>query len=82
MPIVLNIFLVILSAVLTALAFPPAKLFYLAFVSLMPFFWVIYRARSYRGAGGYALLFGLVFYLLLLWPLIVLAEYSSLFLII
>ncbi|MDR2429163.1 MAG: apolipoprotein N-acyltransferase [Candidatus Margulisbacteria bacterium] len=82
MLIVLNIFLVIFSAVLTALAFPPYKLFYLAFVSLMPFFWVVYRARSYRGALGYALLFGLVFYLLLLCHMIVLAEYSSLLLII
>ncbi|MDR1323387.1 MAG: apolipoprotein N-acyltransferase [Candidatus Margulisbacteria bacterium] len=80
MPAVLNIFLVILSAVLTALAFPPAKLFYLAFVSLMPFFWVIYRARSYRSVLGYALLFGLLFYLFLLHHIVVLAEYSSGFL--
>ncbi|MDR1453109.1 MAG: apolipoprotein N-acyltransferase [Candidatus Margulisbacteria bacterium] len=82
MPVVLNIFLVSFSAVLTALAFPPYKLFYLAFISLMPFFWVICRARSYRGVLGYALLFGLLFYLLLLRHMLVLAEYSSLILII
>jgi apolipoprotein N-acyltransferase len=82
MLVVLNIFLTALSAVLTALAFPPYKLFYLAFISLMPFFWVICRARSYRAALGYALLFGLLFYLLLLRQMFVLAEYSSGFLII
>ncbi|MDR2431362.1 MAG: apolipoprotein N-acyltransferase [Candidatus Margulisbacteria bacterium] len=64
-----GILLVIISALLTALAFPPLNLFWLAFFSLMPLFYAFYRAENYRQVFFYGALFALIFYLTLLVPI-------------
>ncbi|MDR1997264.1 MAG: apolipoprotein N-acyltransferase [Candidatus Margulisbacteria bacterium] len=82
MPVLLNIIIAAFSAAILWLAFPPVSLYLLAFVALMPFFYVIYRAPDYRLTFWYSLIFGAVFYFLLLWvPLQELSRWAPAWLI-
>ena len=54
--------LVILSGVLVALALPPWSLWPLAWVGLLPLWWVVLVTPSIRLATAYGLLWGLVYY--------------------
>jgi len=60
-----NIFLVIFSGILTFLAFPPVKLSFLAWISLVPLFIVI-RDNNRKSSFWYSYLSGLVFFGLLI----------------
>jgi apolipoprotein N-acyltransferase len=51
---------VVLSAILATLAFPPARLGWLAWVAYAPLFWAVVRATRPRGAFALAYLFGIL----------------------
>ncbi|MDO8588195.1 MAG: nitrilase-related carbon-nitrogen hydrolase [Armatimonadota bacterium] len=57
----LNAALVVISALLASLAFPPHELWPLAWVCLVPLFIALGRTSAVRASGWLALLFGLVF---------------------
>lgn len=73
----MGLFLSILSGVLTALAFPKPGLFYLAWISLVPLFFVLARSKP-RQAFRFAFLAGFVFNAVLLyWISLVPAHYGD-----
>ena len=76
----LNLSLIILSAVLTGLAFPPCNFFYLAFIGLAPLFYVMSGVSDYKTTAKYALLWGFVFYMQILGGLLAMQEYAPLIL--
>ena len=76
MILILNITLVILSAVLTGLSFPPGNFFYLAFIGLVPLFFVLFRTADYKMTALYTMLWGFVFYMQILNGLLAMQEYA------
>lgn len=67
-PIYRNVFLVILSAVLTNLAFPEIDFFWIHFISLIPFLYVLINEKKLLHSVLYTVLFGIVFKgILLFW---------------
>ncbi|MDD5065718.1 MAG: apolipoprotein N-acyltransferase [bacterium] len=58
--------LVLLSAVLSNLSYPPVNMFWVQFFSLSPFLYVMLKERSYKRAVFYSTLFGMAFHFILL----------------
>ena len=57
-----NIFLVFVSALLLYLSGPKADLFLLAWVALVPLFYVLYKAKNKKSSFLYGYLFGVFFF--------------------
>lgn len=76
-PIVTRSLLAILSGVLLALAFPKFNISWIAWFALLPLMFVLFQPITLRSAFSYSLLFGAVFYsLLLYWVAGVMHKYG------
>ena len=71
-----NILLVLLSVVLTRLAFPPYNFYLLAFAGMIPFFYVLCRTEKYSWVWAYGQIFGFFFYLSIYGPGLILSNYA------
>jgi len=71
----IDIILILLSVMLTRLAFPPYNFYLLAFAGMIPFFYVLCRTEKYSSVWVYGQIFGFCFYLSIYGPGLILSNY-------
>lgn len=57
-----RLLMVMLSGILMSLSFPTTNFYWLAWIGLVPFFWVLKKCENWKQAAFYGFVFGLVFF--------------------